>query len=116
MYLPGCVCGILGRGDVFGLGRARGVCLGAKRNDKGSELISPSTIMGAQRCLFCDQRPKYAINAIKELNDLQIGSFFQHGKQSKKVHQMISKILSWQNKTVGISETSTSNAFLKGLK
>lgn len=25
----GCVCGILGRGDVFGLGRARGVCLGA---------------------------------------------------------------------------------------
>lgn len=25
----GCVCGILGRGDVFGLGGVRGVCLGA---------------------------------------------------------------------------------------
>lgn len=69
MYLPGCVCGILGCGDVFGLGGARGVCLGAKRKNiglEGLELLSASRItvsklLGSQRW-----RPKYtAINAIK---------------------------------------------------
>lgn len=44
MYLPGCVCGILGCGDVFGLGGARGVCLGAKRKNIGLELLSASRI------------------------------------------------------------------------
>lgn len=33
MFLPGCVCGTLGRGDVFGLGGVRAICLGAKRKD-----------------------------------------------------------------------------------
>lgn len=50
----GCVCGTLGCADVFGLGGARGVCLGAKRKDIGSELLSSSRIpvpkpLGSQR-------------------------------------------------------------------
>lgn len=59
MYLPGCVCGILGRGDVFGLGGVRGVCLGAKRKDIGLEPLSSlgitvPTPLGSQRCLWSD--------------------------------------------------------------
>lgn len=54
MSLPGCVCGILGRGDDFGLGEARGICLGAKKKNIGLKLLSASRItvskpLGSQR-------------------------------------------------------------------